>query len=874
MKVYQRKNQQKDIFEILPHAIATLKKNILTPFSRDSLLRKYAEKKPPLRAELFSAEQNEVYAKVLAKNHAQVSYSLSEELLKRLADNEDVLLEVHKLLTESIKDNSRIAPAAEWLLDNFYLIEGQIYTGKKHLPKGYSKGLPKLIKGTSEGQPRVYDIAVEIISHSDGRVDLQSLTGFIIAYQTITTLQLGELWAIPIMLRLALIENLRRLAIQIAIDIANKKLAGYWADEMIQVAEKDPKSLVLVIADMARSDPPMVSSFVAELTRRLQEKGSSLSLPLSWIEQRLSENGLTTIDLVHQENQNQAADQVTISNSISSLRFLSSNDWREFVETTSIVEQILRQDINEVYAKMDFFTRDQYRHAVEKIAKQSNLSESKVAAAAIELAKESIEKNDPDNRKTHVGYYLSGKGLEQLSKIVRMKLSGGELFKKIFNKHPLLYYIAGITSFTALVSWGFMVKAFADEGRNWMFVTLSILAILATSQMSMTLINWVVTIFTRPVLLPRMDFSKGIPAQYSTLVAVPTMLTSIPDAENLIESLEVRFLANKDEHLHFALVTDFVDANKEKMPGDESILQFVTDKIVGLNKKYGRLENDTFFLFHRPRRWNAKDKIWMGYERKRGKLEELNALLRGRSKEYFSLIIGNVNIFPSIKYVITLDTDTQLPRDAAWKMIGTASHPLNRPLYSEKKQRVVEGYTILQPRVSNSAPLSANSLFARIHGNDQGTDPYTRAVSDVYQDLFREGSFIGKGIYDVDAFEQTLASRFPDNRILSHDLLEGCYARSGLMSDVQLYEEYPSRYYTDMKRRHRWVRGDWQILSWIFPFIPGADGRLRRNTLSALSIWKIFDNLRRSLVPLSLLLLILFGWIFSHAAWFWTLSVT
>jgi cyclic beta-1,2-glucan glucanotransferase len=874
MKVSQRKNQQKDIFEMLPQAFATLKKNILTPFFSDNLIRKYANEKPPLRAELFSAEQNEQYAKVLAKNHALISESLSEQLLRRLAENEDVLLEVHKLITESVKENTRIAPAAEWLLDNFYLIEEQVYTGKKHLPKGYSKGLPKLVKGASEGLPRVYDIALEIISHSDGRVDLKSLSGFITAYQKVTTLNLGELWAIPIMLRLALIENLRRLAVQIAIDITNKKLAGYWADEMTEAVEKDPKSLVLVIADMARSDPPMVSSFVAELTRRLQEKGSSLTLPLSWVEQRLSENGLTSAELVQQENQKQAAEQVSISNSISSLRFLSTNDWREFVENTSIVEQILRQDSNEVYANMDFFTRDQYRHAVEKIAKSSSMSEQEIATMIIQLAKESAEKNDPDYRKVHVGYYLTGKGLIQTEKLAKVKLTSLEIFKKIYNKNPLLYYTGGIVFLTAFMCWGLLAKAYADESRNWMLILCGLVSIFASSQLAITVINWLATVLARPHLLPRLDFSKGIPAQYRSLVVVPTLLNNNSDVENLLESLEVHFLANRDEVLHFALLTDFPDASVEKLPEDEPLLQFAKDKIVELNKKYERTKNDIFFLFHRPRRWNAKEKKWMGYERKRGKLEELNGLLRGRSKDCFSLIVGDEEIFSIIKYVITLDTDTQLPRDSAWKMIGTIAHPLNHALYSEKKHRVTEGYTILQPRVSNSLPGINNSMYARIHGNEPGTDPYTRAISDVYQDLFQEGSFIGKGIYDVDTFERTLKNRFPDNRILSHDLLEGCYARSGLISDVQLYEEYPSRYYADIKRRHRWIRGDWQIISWVFPFVPGHDRHLHRNPLSALSRWKIFDNLRRSLVPLSLLLLLLYGWIFSSAAWFWTLSVT
>src|SRR5260221_5192560 len=701
MKVYQRKNQQKDIFEMLPQAIATLKKNILTPFFSDNLARKYANEKPPLRAELFSAEQNEQYAKVLAKNHALISDSLSEQLLRHLAKNENVLLEVHKILTESVKENARIVPAAEWLLDNFYLIEEQVYTGKKHLPKGYSKGLPKLLKGPSEGLPRVYDIAIEIISHSDGRVDLRSLSGFIIAYQTVTILNLGELWAIPIMLRLALIENLRRLAIQIAIDISNKKLAGYWADEMIEAVEKDPKNLVLVIADMARSDPPMVSSFVAELTRRLQEKGSSLSLPLNWIEQRLSENGLTSAELVHQENQKQAADQVSISNSISSLRFVSTNDWREFVESTSIVEQILRRDINDMYAKMDFFTRDNYRHAIEKIAKCSSLSETQVAEKVIGLTKESAENNQTDHRKAHVRYYLTGKGLLQLEKIALVKLPVADVFRKLFNRHPVLYYTSGIILLTALVGWGLFAKAYADENRNWMLIVYGILSVLAASQLAVTVINWIATLFARPFLLPRLDFSKGIPAEYKTLVVVPTMLGSNADVEDLIEGLEVRFLANRNEHLHFALLTDFMDAKSETLPQDESLLQFAKDKIIELNKKYGRIKEDTFFLFHRPRRWNAKDKTWMGYERKRGKLEELNALLRGSARDCFLLIVGDKTIFTTIKYVITLDTDTQLPRDAAWKMIGASAHLLNQPVYSEKKQRVVEGYAILQPRVSS-----------------------------------------------------------------------------------------------------------------------------------------------------------------------------
>ncbi len=398
MKADQRKKQQNDLFEMLPQAIAKFKKNVIEPFF--SIGSNGTDESLPLRAEIYTEEQLDQHAKALAKRHTLITKEPSEQLLKRLAENESILLEVHSNLTENVKQNNRITPAAEWLLDNFYLIEEQIYTAKKHLPKGYSKGLPQLAKGVSAGLPRVYDIAVEIISHSDGHVNLKSLSNFVTAYQKINFLNLGELWAIPIMLRLALLENLRRLSIQISIDITNKSLATSWADEMIDVAEKDPKNLVLVIADMARSKPPMASSFVAELTRRLQEKGSALILAMSWLEQTLSENGLTSNELVQQENQKQAADQVSISNSISSLRFLSTTDWREFVEQTSIMEEMLRRDAAGIYANMDFHTRDHYRHIVEKIAKKSVFSEQAVAEMVVRFAKESMAKNTDQSYNT------------------------------------------------------------------------------------------------------------------------------------------------------------------------------------------------------------------------------------------------------------------------------------------------------------------------------------------------------------------------------------------------------------------------------------------------------------------------------------------
>ena len=409
---------------------------------------------------------------------------------------------------------------------------------------------------------------------------------------------------------------------------------------------------------------------------------------------------------------------------------------------------------------------------------------------------------------------------------------------------------------------------------GWALALFGILTLLCASHLAVALANWLVTLLVTPHPLPRMDFSGGIPPESRTLVVIPTMLTSAQNIEDLIEALEVRFLANRDENLHFGLLTDFRDAHEETIPEDEPLLRLAEKGIKDLNEKYGGAKCDTFFLFHRPRRWNSRERRWMGYERKRGKLAELNSLLRGGSRERFSAVVGETAVLSNVKYVITLDTDTQLPRDSARQFVGAMEHPLNRARYCDDKQRVCEGYGILQPRVAVSLPGTNRSRYARLFGSEPGIDPYTRAVSDVYQDLFGEGSFIGKGIYDVDAFELALNGRFPENRILSHDLLEGCYARAGLLSDVQLYEEYPSRYSADVSRRHRWIRGDWQIARWLLPRVPGPGLRRQKNPLSGLSLWKIFDNLRRSLAASALTLLLLLGWMFLSPVWLWSLSVT
>ena len=658
---------------------------------------------PPLRAELFSAAQMEQHGKHLAASHRLTPTQAPDSLLARLTENERILTEVSALLTAAVAANSRIAPAGEWLLDNFYLIEEQIRTAKRHLPKRYSRELPQLLGGPSSGLPRVYDLALEIVAHGDGRVDTDTLSRFIAAYQTISPLKLGELWAVPIMLRLTLIENLRRVATRIAASTADRDLADGWVNQLTAMAEKDPKNLVLVVADMARSNPPLSSAFVSELVRRLRGQSVALALPLAWVEQHLAEMDSTIVQSVRLEAQHQAADQVSISNSIGSLRALGAMDWREFVETLSVVENLLRQDPSGIYGQMDFTTRDCYRHAVEKLVKNSPLSEFEVASQAIKLTRERAAQVKRGDRSAHVGYYLIAEGLPQLESRAQVHFGALRTLARKSRKIPLAVYLGAIIALTALVVAGLLERPQAEGAPVGLLVTLGILAAVAASHLAVALTNWLVTILITPITLPRLDFSHGIPPTARTLVVTPTLITSPQNVEELLEALEVRFLANSDANLHFGLLTDFRDATEQTLPDDEGLVQAIARGVETLNAKYPRLRDEhVFFLFHRARRWNPRERIWMGYERKRGKLGDLNALLRGEAGDRFARVIGDTAILENVRYVITLDTDTQLPRDAAREMVGVMAHPLVRAQYDEERQRVREGYGILQPRVTVS----------------------------------------------------------------------------------------------------------------------------------------------------------------------------
>ncbi|MCH5276813.1 MAG: cyclic beta 1-2 glucan synthetase [Desulfovibrionaceae bacterium] len=891
-----------------------------TGFLRRRAARRIRDSEPVLRAELFSAERMEKHGRELAQSHRLLSGPHRNHLLTRLADNEAVLAEccaMFRAVNARPRENRRITPAGEWLVDNSYLIGEQIRTARRHLPPRYSRELPRVAAparaGTrrlSQGLPRVYDIVLENISHSDGRLDSQALSRFVAAYQTVTPLTLGELWAIPIMARLALLENLRRVAARVMSAWRDHALAVDWADRMLEVAERERKNVVLSVAEMASSSPPLSSAFVAEFARRLQGQNSALTLPLAWVEERLAESGSSIEAMIQRETQQQAADQVSVSNTITSLRHLSAVDWRAFVEELSLVESILREDPAGVYPAMNFVSRDHYRHLVEKMSRRARLPEQDVARAAVELARQASpdggarrpagtappggqpSENAPEERLTrHVGFYLMGDGRPLLRKAAGMAerpalLRAAFALTHALRANPLPLYLGAALILTLLSAWPF-AAALAPDGHGeglplWLLVPVCLIFALPASSTALSIVNRLALRLTPPAFLPRLDFSHGIPPSCRTMVVVPTMIGSVAQVEALLEKLDVLSLANRDEALQFGLLTDFPDAPEETGPLDQALLEHARRGIDALNQTWQAgpgTRADRFFLCHRPRLWNEGEGVWMGYERKRGKLAEFNGLLRGKNRDRFLLLAGGALTDPDgltrppVRYVITLDTDTMLPRDAARELVGAMAHPLNQPAFDSERQRVIAGYGILQPLVGVGLTSAELSPYARLFCCEAGIDPYTRSVSDVYQDLFGQGSFIGKGIYDVDAFERCTGQRFPDNRILSHDLIEGGFARSGLISDVQLYEGYPARYSADVRRRHRWIRGDWQLLPWLLPRVPRRGGGRERNPLSTLSRWKLFDNLRRSLAPPALLIMLITGWLIAPQPLLWTLGL-
>ncbi|MDR3517918.1 MAG: glucoamylase family protein [Azospirillaceae bacterium] len=833
----------------------------------------------PIRGELFSVERLEDHARSLAAAQTIEAKPTKGRLLAgRLADNGVALLAAYRTLVKTIDDGRPMTPAAEWLVDNYHLVERHIREIRSDLPSGYYRQLPKLNTGPFAGYPRVFGMAWAFVAHTDSGFDVEMLRRYIGAYQEVQPLTIGELWAVAITLRIVLVENLRRLVERILWDRTARQQADDLADRLLGVGGHVAEPISAVLGDQEHT--ALHETFAVQLVHRLRDQDPRITPALTWLDQRLALQDMTADAIVRDVHRSQGASNVTVRNIITSLRKISDVDWTLLFESISLIDRDLAAGT--VFREMDFATRNLYRSAIEELARGSNRAEGDITDSALLAARQAAV--SPENeRSADPGYHLIGGGRRALELAVGFRRPWYQGLEPLIGSFGITSYTAAIAIVTAaLLALPLLFLAGAGLGATGLGLLATLGAIPAIDA-GVALVNRAVAFCIRARPLPALELREGIPAHLRTLVAVPTLLTTPEAIAEQIERLEIHYLASTTGELHFALLSDWTDAATEHAEHDEALLAAAADGIARLNQRH-RVANpepggntDRFLLLHRRRIWNQSEGRWIGWERKRGKLHELNRLLRGASDTSFLAIAGTPpGVPPDVRYVVTLDSDTRLPRDTVRRLIGKMAHPLNRARFDAGAGRVVEGYGVLQPRVTPSQPIGQEgSLFQRTFSNPGGIDPYAAAASDIYQDLFGEGSYAGKGIYDVDAFEASLAGRVPDSTLLSHDLFEGVFARAGLASDVEVVEEFPARYDVDTLRHHRWVRGDWQLLPWIFGCAPIPAGAGRTfGVIPAIGRCKMLDNLRRSLsAPLSILALFA-GWMLPFpAALIWTIFI-
>src|SRR5688572_7964954 len=663
----------------------------------------------------------------------------------RFEDNVRVLRAAYRTLADDVRAGQFVAPAADWLIDNFPLIIAETSEIRRNLPRRYSRTLPTVASGEYEGHARMFVLAIELVRHSDSRLERVQLLQFLRSYQRIAPLTIGELWAWPSMLKLVLIENLRRLAEELIVDRTARLAADAYVAKMTDAERHAADDLAALPASIA-------PAFIVQLLHRLRDFGFGIPSMRSTLDDDLALLHTTAEETIRIEHQRQGVAQVSVANAVTSLRLCASMDWREYVESVSLVEQVLQCDPANIYARMDFLSRDDQRRAIESLAKPSGEDQRRVAWRAIELAREAAALGSASDPAAHVGYFLIDRGRPILEADLNYRPTFKTRAPRLLLRHATALFLGTLALLTGALVAGAVAYARYAGGTPVWWVVAAPLKMMPASDLAIAAIQHIVTRLIKPKRLPRLDLTEGVPEHARTMVIIPTLLISEPGVDELLEHLEVVALGNLDPCIHFAILSDFADTTSKETPEDEAILTRAREGIEALNEKLGSDHADRFFLFHRDRQWNAAEQAWMGWERKRGKIEEFNRLLRGAADTTFSTQIGELDVLPQIRYCLTLDSDTRLPRDAAKELIGIISHPLNQPRIDRRLGRVTSGYGILQPRVSVTMASAAGSLFARTYAGHTGVDPYTTAVSDVYQDLFGEGIFTGKGLYDVDAF--------------------------------------------------------------------------------------------------------------------------
>lgn len=803
-----------------------------------------------------------------------------------------------------------LVPSARWLFDNFQMLYREIkkakVTGTVYLP------LPLLRQTEYAGYPRVYVVAKKMIELSRGYLNRETIVRMIEAYQEENPLTEREIHALQEMLGLCLLERTIEVAEEIIRITKIKTRAEAFVRERMrenQDGQPDVSPLLVTVdsgsyrkkfrsrSDSAeihlaagsvpfrtradktvffsradntmrrtradripfRSHDDMITfhSHVIYLLRRMSVDENEIQKYISY---HFEADGRTvsTADIFREEGRRQSELEAQIRTAITSLRELNQIDENELVEELSVTERILARDPAGVYTEMDSTSRAMYRTAVEKLARRTGASEPDVAEACVELAAE--ERKDVYCSR-HVGAYLIGKGYP----VLRARLLNRPVRRPGDNrklKGTLYFMLTAVLFVLVLFLLDYAVRS-AGGLETFKRVILALAALPLVKDAVARLARNIMSRIVPAQQMPMMDYLEEIPDNARTVVVMPVIVSGMEQALDYAERLLRHYLVNRQPNLYFALLADYADAPSSRMPEDEEIRSALVSKIEQLNKMYPSA-NNRFMLLMRERRWSRTEDCYICWERKRGKLEEFNALLNGvdPKETSFDTLICDIELLRTCKYVITLDADSEIERDSAARLIGMIDHPLNRALVDPEKRKVVEGYAIIQPIVRNHIYEKGGGSFAKIFGGVSGLPSYTAAVSDIYQDVFREGIYVGKGIYNVKAFHQHLYKRLPEGRILSHDLLESCYARTAFSSTVSIMENFPGSYMAYAKREHRWIRGDWQLLPWLF-----------KRDLGFLSRWKIADNMIASLIPVSKLLFIILSLLLVPGAYWLCLPV-
>jgi cyclic beta-1,2-glucan synthetase len=777
------------------------------------------------------------------------------EILSRLDAEKATLDSARRDLREAARLDHALPAAAEWILDNSYLIRTQIAEVRRHLPRDFEawKSTKRSSTSPARGVPAV---ARRLVEESGLALNENNVRDFLKEYQTSIPLTIAELWAFPLFLRIALIEELTSIAARVAQAQRLREVAYLWANRLASSARVSEILFSRALNLLEEEPAAREGHFVAALAEQLQDEEQALGPVQRWIEKRF-QSPIT--DIARDLHTKEAAQTVATANAFGSLRILGSLPYTKIFEDVSLVEAELRTDPAGIYPRSDFPTRDLCRRAIEKIARQSRSAELDVARGATRLTRE---------RGGNAAYYLLSDGAVDLEKEMQARVPLSKRAARFGLRHATPLYIAVLVAMTICLAALSVIFA-RDEGMRLdaLSIALVALVIFPLSELALQIVNVFVVSLLPPERLPKMDFRDGIPKEDATLIVVPMMLSGIQELRGDLERLEVRYLANRDANLFYSLFADFTDAPEAVMARDAAFLQAAKDGIASLNARYG---GERFLLFHRQRVWSESEQSWIGRERKRGKLEELNAFLSGEGSPHI-LVEGRLTA--PVAFVITLDSDTQLPIEAARRLVATIAHPLNRVEIDPETRMRKRGYSVIQPRVSIALPGATATRFTRVFADASGTDPYSRTVSDVHQDLFQEAMFHGKAIYDVRAFHAILKDRFPDETVLSHDLIEGAHTGVGLATDIELFEHLPIDYGSFSNREHRWIRGDWQIARWVMPKVSTPGGSLEKNPLNFINRWRIFDNLRRSLVPIAALALLLVGWLLSSTPGAWSVIV-